>query len=286
MATKVNLPQLGQTMEEGTIVNCLVSVGDQVKRGDVLFEIETDKATLEMESPGEGFVKVIPVQTGQTIPVGDVVMVLGDKDEQVDASEFGGNDAPAQKAQAPEGSVPAAKPAESKPAPAASSAKAPASTNVVKLPQLGQTMEEGTIVNCLAKAGEEITKGQVIFEVETDKATLEMESPAAGCVKAVLVEAGQTIPVGEAVLVLGDKDEDFDQAYIDSFRRSVHTKSTCFFQSQTGINHIRRIPGLGRSAAPYHPAAFQHRDVIGHLQGTLSGLLHDNQPHTLFFQLC
>ncbi|HEX40511.1 MAG TPA: 2-oxo acid dehydrogenase subunit E2 [Phycisphaerales bacterium] len=86
MAKEVRLPQLGQTMEEGTIVDCTVKVGDKVSKGDVIFEIETDKATLEMESPGEGFVKAILVEAGQTIPVGDPVMVLGDKDETVPQS--------------------------------------------------------------------------------------------------------------------------------------------------------------------------------------------------------
>ena len=86
MAREVRLPQLGQTMEEGTIVNCLVKVGDEVKKGDVIFEIETDKATLEMESPAEGFVKYILVETDQTLPVGAPILVLGDKDEQVPQS--------------------------------------------------------------------------------------------------------------------------------------------------------------------------------------------------------
>jgi pyruvate dehydrogenase E2 component (dihydrolipoamide acetyltransferase) len=83
MAKEVRLPQLGQTMEEGTIVNCMVKVGDEVKKGDCIFEIETDKATLEMESPADGFVKHILVQVGETLSVGEPVLVLGDKDEQV-----------------------------------------------------------------------------------------------------------------------------------------------------------------------------------------------------------
>jgi pyruvate dehydrogenase E2 component (dihydrolipoamide acetyltransferase) len=86
----------------------------------------------------------------------------------------------------------------------------------VRLPQLGQTMEEGTIVNCLIKAGDEVTKGDVIFEIETDKATLEMESPADGFVKHILVEIDQTLAVGEPLLVLGDKDEEVPQSFIDS----------------------------------------------------------------------
>jgi pyruvate dehydrogenase E2 component (dihydrolipoamide acetyltransferase) len=87
MATEVKLPQLGKTMEEGTIIRCLVNVGDKVGRGDILFELETDKATVEMESPDSGFVKAILVQPGQTAVVHQTLLVLGDKDEQV-SQEF------------------------------------------------------------------------------------------------------------------------------------------------------------------------------------------------------
>ncbi len=86
MAKEIRLPQLGQTMEEGTIVDCRVKVGDEVKKGDVIFEIETDKATLEMESPADGFVKHILVEVDQTLPVGAPILVLGEKDEQVPKS--------------------------------------------------------------------------------------------------------------------------------------------------------------------------------------------------------
>ena len=86
MAKEVRLPQLGQTMEEGTIVNCLIKVGDEVKKGDVIFEIETDKATLEMESPADGFVKHILVEVDETLTVGAPLLVLGDKDEKVPQS--------------------------------------------------------------------------------------------------------------------------------------------------------------------------------------------------------
>jgi len=88
----------------------------------------------------------------------------------------------------------------------------------VRLPQLGQTMEEGTIVNCLVKVGDEVKKGDVIFEIETDKATLEMESPAGGYVKHILVKADETLPVGEPLLVLGDKDEEVPQGFVDSLK--------------------------------------------------------------------
>ncbi len=86
MAKEVRLPKLGQTMEEGTIVGCNIKVGDPVKKGDCIFEIETDKATLEMESPADGFVKNILVQISQTLPVGEPILILGEKDEVVSQS--------------------------------------------------------------------------------------------------------------------------------------------------------------------------------------------------------
>ena len=85
MAKEVRLPQLGDTMEEGTIVGCKVNLGDHVKSGDVLFDVETDKATLEIESPADGCVKQIMAKVGQTYRVGTPLLILGEKDEQVSA---------------------------------------------------------------------------------------------------------------------------------------------------------------------------------------------------------
>lgn len=83
MAIEVRLPQLGETMEEGTIVSFMVRVGDKVKKGDCIFEVETDKAAMEVESPADGFVKHLLAELGQTLPVGQPVLILGDKDEQI-----------------------------------------------------------------------------------------------------------------------------------------------------------------------------------------------------------
>ena len=96
----------------------------------------------------------------------------------------------------------------------------------VRLPQLGQTMEEGTIVDCMVKLGNEVKKGDVIFEVETDKATLEVESPADGFVKHILVEVDQILPVGAPMLVLGDKDEEVSQSFLDSLKAAAEAPPT------------------------------------------------------------
>jgi pyruvate dehydrogenase E2 component (dihydrolipoamide acetyltransferase) len=83
MANEIKLPQMGRTMEEGTIINCLVKVGQKVKKGDHLFEVETDKAAFEMESPAEGFVKAIIAEHGQTLPVGKTLLILGEENEKI-----------------------------------------------------------------------------------------------------------------------------------------------------------------------------------------------------------
>ena len=122
MARDVTMPKLGQTMEEGTVVNTLVKVGDKVAKGDVLFEVETDKATLEADSPADGFVKAILVKNGETVPVNAPILILGEEHETVEA----GGQKTEDRSQKAEGS---------------------ATTKVIRLPKLGQTMEEGTIVN-------------------------------------------------------------------------------------------------------------------------------------------
>src|SRR4030042_5368079 len=115
MAKEVRLPQLGQTMEEGTVVNCLVNVGDEVKKGDIIFEIETDKATLEMQSPAEGFVKYVLAKVDETLPVGAPVLVLGARDEDVPQSFV---DSLTGAALAPAEAAPTAQPAKAEPEPA------------------------------------------------------------------------------------------------------------------------------------------------------------------------
>lgn len=110
MATEVRLPQLGQTMEEGTIVDYKVKIGDKVEKGDSIYEVETDKATLEVESPADGFVKQIIAEVGQTLLVGDPVLILADKAEEIPQStadsgkaETAGDDAQALPGQAAAG---------------------------------------------------------------------------------------------------------------------------------------------------------------------------------------
>ncbi len=118
----------------------------------------------------------------------------------------------------------------------------------VRLPQLGQTMEEGTIVNCLVKVGDEVKKGDVIFEIETDKATLEMESPADGFVKLILVKTDETLPIGEPLLVLGGKNEDVPQSFVDSLKGEVSAASDTTQTAPAAVEPAKVEPEPVKSA--------------------------------------
>ncbi|NLH16651.1 MAG: biotin/lipoyl-binding protein [Phycisphaerae bacterium] len=229
MAKDIRMPKLGQTMEEGTVVTCLVKIGDAVKKGDILFEVETDKATMEVDSPAEGFVKAIIAEVGQTLPVHAPILVLGDKDEVVPQSFIdsllGGAAAAASTAPVaaptPAPVQPATQPVAASAPTVSGSAVSLAGVKVLRLQKLGQTMEEGTVVNVLIKTGDSIKKGDVIFEIETDKATMEMDSPNDGVVRAILVESGQTLPVHSPMVILTDKaDTPLPQSAIDAIRSS------------------------------------------------------------------
>lgn len=217
MAKEIRLPQLGQTMEEGTIVNVLVGEGDKIEKGDVIFEIETDKATLEMESPAEGFVKRLLVKADETLPVNAPLLVIGEEDEEVSQEFLDG-------LAGSEGAAGSAETAEEKPdAKSGSDVSVPDSVKLVRLPQLGQTMEEGTIVNVMISEGDTVEKGDVIFEVETDKATLEMESPVAGVVGKVLVSADETLEVNAPLAVFGDGSVEITPEIVDALTGGEET---------------------------------------------------------------
>ncbi|MHC4459838.1 MAG: dihydrolipoamide acetyltransferase family protein [Planctomycetota bacterium] len=199
MAKEIRLPQLGQTMEEGTIVGCMVKVGDEVKKGDVIFEIETDKATLEMESPADGFVKYVLVETDQTLPVGAPVLVLGDKDEEIPQSFIDSLKSPttAPAAEAPAAAeaaaaVSAAEPV--KPEPSKPAEKIKASPRSKKLAE-----ELGVSLAAVTGTG----PGDRITEEDVRKAAA--SKPAAPSVAAAEVKLGETIPLNRIQKITAQK---------------------------------------------------------------------------------
>jgi len=204
MAKEINLPKLGQTMEEGTVVNCLVKVGDEVKRGDVLFEIETDKATLEMESPANGFVKCILAQINQTLPVGAPLMVIGDKDEQVPQSFIAaltGGAAPAATTSAPAAAAQAAAP-QAAPEPAKPAGKIMVSPRAKKLAEeLGVNL---ATVKGTGPAGK-ITEMDIRNAAQGKPAAAPAAKPAAAAASMAEARLGGTVPLNRLQRITGER---------------------------------------------------------------------------------
>ena len=204
MAKEINLPKLGQTMEEGTVVNCLVKVGDEVKRGDVLFEIETDKATLEMESPANGFVKCILAQINQTLPVGAPLMVIGDKDEQVPQSFIAaltGGAAPAATTSAPAAAAQAAAP-QAAPEPAKPAGKIMVSPRAKKLAEeLGVNL---ATVKGTGPAGK-ITEMDIRNAAQGKPTAAPAAKPAAAATSMAEARLGGTVPLNRLQRITGER---------------------------------------------------------------------------------
>ncbi|MBS3734145.1 MAG: 2-oxo acid dehydrogenase subunit E2 [Phycisphaerae bacterium] len=193
--TPVLMPQVGNTMEEGTIVAWRVAEGDTVAAGQIIFDVETDKATVEVEATDAGRLAKIVAAEGDLIPVKQPVAYLADDDADVAAYLQAQGAEPAQ--DAPAG-----------PQTDAGGASEPDAGDVtpVLMPQVGNTMEEGTIVAWRVAEGDTITTGQIIFDVETDKATVEVEATDAGRLAKIVAAEGDVIPVKQPVAYLADDD--------------------------------------------------------------------------------
>ena len=207
MPTDIVMPQLGESIAEGTIVRWLKKVGDTVAKDEPLYEISTDKVDAEIPSPAAGVLLEIKAQEGETVSVNSVVGSIGE------AGEAPASAAPAATASAPAPAAPAPPPAPAAPpappAPAAPSAPAASSgggggaaTDVV-LPQLGESIAEGTIVRWLKKVGESVGKDEPLYEISTDKVDAEIPSPAAGVLLEILAQEGETVGVNSVVARVG-----------------------------------------------------------------------------------
>lgn len=208
MAIKVTMPRLSDTMTEGTVATWLKKVGDKISEGDILAEIETDKATMEFESFNEGTLLHIGIQAGETAPVDSLLAIIGNEGEDISALLTGG-DAPA--AEAPKAETKEAPAAEAKTetaAPAKAATELPKGVIVVTMPRLSDTMTEGTVATWLKKVGDAVAEGDILAEIETDKATMEFESFNAGTLLYIGIQEGNTAPVDSLLAIIGPAGTD------------------------------------------------------------------------------
>ncbi len=197
---------MSDTMEEGVIASWLKKVGDQVSSGDILAEVETDKATMELESYEDGTLLYIGVEEKSAVPVDGVIAIIGEKGEKIDdllASIQSGGAAPAPAAEASAEAAPA-------PAPAEEIDTSGINATVIKMPKMSDTMEEGLIANWLKKVGDTVASGDILAEVETDKATMELESYDDGTLLYTAVDAGNAVPVDGVIAIIGEKGADYE----------------------------------------------------------------------------
>src|SRR5512138_2752882 len=207
MAEVIKMPRLSDTMTEGVIAAWHKKVGDPVKKGELLAEVETDKATMELESYKDGTILHLGAPAGGKLQVDDLLVIVGNAGEDISAL-LAGAAAPVAAAPAP-AAEPAAAAAPA--APAASAAPAldlAAIEEVVLMPRLSDTMTEGVIANWAKKVGDPISKGDVLAEIETDKATMELESYKNGVLLYQGAKAGEKIQVNDLLAIIGK--EGFD----------------------------------------------------------------------------
>ncbi len=233
MAEVILMPRLSDTMTEGVIAEWHKKVGDKVKKGDLLAEVETDKATMELESYKDGTLLHIGTEKGGKLQVNDLLAIIGAPGEDVSSLLKGGGQASEKsesKKAEPKKEAGASKSASAnKPAPATATATAPAidvskMEEVVLMPRLSDTMTEGVIAAWHKNVGDSVKKGDILAEIETDKATMELESYKNGTLLYQGAKKGEKIEVNALLCIIGEKGKVDVDAIVAATKGGVKTQ--------------------------------------------------------------
>lgn len=203
MAEVVQMPKMSDTMEEGVIAAWHKKVGDSVESGELMAEIETDKATMEYESYNDGVVLHLGGEVGDAIPINGLLAIVGEKGEDISGLLAGGGSAPVE---APKEEAPAAAPAATTETIDVSGINA----EVVRMPKMSDTMEEGTLAAWHKKVGDTVESGELMAEIETDKATMEYESYNDGTVLYLAGGPGDAIKIDGVLAIVGEPGADYE----------------------------------------------------------------------------
>jgi len=206
MSVEVVMPQMGEAITEGTVSKWLKKVGERVEKDEAVLEISTDKVDAEVPSPGAGTLLEIRHDEGETVEVGTVLAVIGSESEQPAAS----SGQPVQKQEAAAVSAPAPPVEVHEPEPVVAAVAAPANSAAgsgdaadVVMPQMGESITEGTVSKWIKKVGDQIEKDEPLLEISTDKVDAEVPSPAGGKLLEILVQEGETVEVGAVLARVG-----------------------------------------------------------------------------------
>ncbi|MEZ7856340.1 MAG: 2-oxo acid dehydrogenase subunit E2 [Polaribacter sp.] len=202
MATVVNMPRLSDTMEEGVVAQWLKKVGDKIEEGDILAEIETDKATMEFESFHEGVLLHIGVQEGETSPVDKLLAIIGEEGEDI-SGLLSGENSSQEKVEEKIVTSEEIKEDISSDNSSSEATVIPDGVQVITMPRLSDTMTDGTVASWLKKEGDTVEEGDILAEIETDKATMEFECFYEGTILYIGVQEGETAPVDSLLTIIG-----------------------------------------------------------------------------------
>lgn len=215
MAEIITMPRLSDTMTEGTVASWLKKVGDKISEGDILAEIETDKATMEFESFHSGTLLYIGVQEGETANVDSVLAIIGKEGEDY-KSLLEGSSSEGKKNESADTKEEKQAESDSKADTSdkeevkeeETSSEIPDNVSVVTMPRLSDTMTEGTVASWLKKVGDDVKEGDILAEIETDKATMEFESFYAGTLLHIGIQEGESAPVDSVLAIVGPAGTD------------------------------------------------------------------------------
>ena len=234
MAEIITMPKLSDTMTEGVVASWLKNVGDVIVEGDILAEIETDKATMEFESFHEGTLLYIGVKEGETAMVDSLLAIIGDKDE--DFSGLLESNAPS--SEVVEDVVVEVEKEEANETESSAEVSVPDGIEIIMMPKLSDTMTEGTVAKWLKNIGDTVEEGDIIAEIETDKATMEFESFHQGTLLYIGVAEGNSAEVDSVLAIIGEKGKDVSQL-VESLKKndskSVETKESKKLESTPAV---------------------------------------------------
>ena len=202
MAEVIKMPKMSDTMTEGVISTWLKKEGDVIVSGDVLAEVETDKATMELESYEDGILLHIGVPEKATVAVDAIIAIIGAKGEDIQSLISDSSQSVSGPATVPTGDTEPAKGDTMD----ASSIKA----SVLRMPKMSDTMTEGVIAQWLMKVGDQVSSGDILAEVETDKATMELESYDDGTLLYTAASAGSAVEVDGIIAIIGEENADYE----------------------------------------------------------------------------
>ncbi|CCI82981.1 2-oxoglutarate dehydrogenase, E2 component, dihydrolipoamide succinyltransferase [Corynebacterium otitidis] len=210
MAFSVEMPELGESVTEGTVTQWLKEVGDTVEADEPLLEVSTDKVDTEVPSPASGVLLEIKVEEDDEVEVGAVIAVLGEEGETPDSDDSSGSDSATDEGDSGEtedaSSEEKADEEEPKKDEPKGEKQSSGSSSEVAMPELGESVTEGTVTQWLKEVGDTVEADEPLLEVSTDKVDTEVPSPASGVLLEILVEEDEEVEVGAPIARIGDKD--------------------------------------------------------------------------------